>query len=125
MILPVANTNIREYDSIIRAQNQQVVLVGGLTQNSLNEDVQSTPLLGKVPFLGALFRATSQSSAKTELVILLKPTIIGRNDETMVEAMPVEEARISELDQGFHAGSLPQIFGNEAEKTKEKDTEFG
>lgn len=125
MLLPVADTNIREYDSIIRAQNEQVVLVGGLTQNSLNEDVQSTPLLGKVPFLGALFRATSQSSAKTELVILLKPTIIGRNDETMIDEMPVEETRISELDKGFHAGSLPEVFGNEAEKPKEKDTEIG
>lgn len=118
MVLPVANTNIREYDSIVRAENQQVILVGGLTQNSLNENVQSTPPLGKIPFLGSLFRSTNQSSAKTEMVILLKPTIIGRSDDSMINKLPVAESRISELDRGFHAGSLPEVFGNEGENPK-------
>jgi len=118
MILPVADSNIREYDSIIRAQNQQVIVVGGLTQNTMQEVIQSTPPLGNIPFLGMLFRSTNQTSAKTELVIMLKPTIIGRDDETMIQQMPVEEARIAQLDRGFHAGSLPAVFGNKAESSK-------
>ena len=118
MTLPLAKNEMREYDSIVRAKNNQVILVGGLTQNNLNENINSTPGLSKIPFLGMLFRSTYQNSAKTELVILLKPTVIGEENQTMASQLPLEESRINELDRGFHNGSLPEIFGNEAESPK-------
>jgi MSHA biogenesis protein MshL len=116
MELPLAKNSIREYDSIVRANDGQIVLIGGLTENVLKENLQGTPGLSGIPFVGSLFRSTQQSSAKGELVILLKPTILGRGRTLMADALPVESERLNQLDRGFHAGSMPQLFGNEAEK---------
>jgi MSHA biogenesis protein MshL len=74
--MPLAASNIRESDTIIRAANGQVVVIGGLMQNSTKDDVASVPILGDIPLLGALFRHTKKSSRKSELVILLKPTVV-------------------------------------------------
>ncbi|TKB51620.1 pilus (MSHA type) biogenesis protein MshL [Ferrimonas sediminicola] len=76
--LPLAQSDIRESDTLIRASSGDVVVIGGLMK-TLKEDVKSkVPLLGDIPGLGALFTNTSQREAKTELVILLKPTVIER-----------------------------------------------
>lgn len=74
--MPLAASNIRESDTVIRAANGQVVVIGGLMQ-TVTDDVQSgLPLLGDIPLIGGLFSHTKQSNRKSELVILLKPTII-------------------------------------------------
>ena len=77
--LPLASSNIRESDTIIRAANGQVVVIGGLMQNATQDEVASVPLLGDIPLIGGLFRHTRQTSRKSELVILLKPTVIDAN----------------------------------------------
>ena len=97
MSMPLAASTIRESDSIIRAANGQVVVIGGLMQNSTRDEQSSVPVLGRIPILGALFRHTKKTKYKSELVILLKPVVVdadGRqwSDEikrssTMLQAM--------------------------------------
>lgn len=79
--VPLAVSSIRESDSIIRAQSGQVVIIGGLMQNSVEENVSKVPLLGDIPLLGALFRHTQEITKKSELVILLKPIVIESNEQ--------------------------------------------
>jgi MSHA biogenesis protein MshL len=79
LTLPLAASNIRESDTIIRAANGQVVVIGGLMQNASQDEQSSVPLLGDIPLLGALFRHTKKSTRKSELVILLKPTVVDQN----------------------------------------------
>ena len=74
--LPLAVSNLRETDSIVRARDNQVVVIGGLMQDSTRDDAFSTPLLGDIPFLGNLFKQSRTSRLKSELVILLRPTIV-------------------------------------------------
>ncbi|BDY06748.1 pilus (MSHA type) biogenesis protein MshL [Ferrimonas sp. YFM] len=74
--LPLAQSDIRESDTLVRASSGDVVVIGGLMK-TLKEDIESkVPLLGDIPGLGMLFTNTSQRESKTELVILLKPTVI-------------------------------------------------
>ena len=80
--VPLAISSIRESDSIIRAKSGQVVVIGGLMQNSIEQRESSVPLLGSIPLLGALFRHTQDISKKSELVILLKPIVVD-SDEKM------------------------------------------
>jgi MSHA biogenesis protein MshL len=108
--LPSAFSTIRESDSIIRARNNQVIVLGGLMQNNTNEALQGTPGLGRVPFLGALFRNSKQASKKTELVILLRPIVVGAN--TWFQQMDQEADRFHRLNRGFHVGDRPEVFGN-------------
>ena len=76
IILPLAQSTIRESDTIIKAMSGEIVVIGGLMQ-SITEDLHSqTPVLGNVPFLGNLFKNTIQREVKKELIILIKPTIV-------------------------------------------------
>ncbi|EKO3510284.1 pilus (MSHA type) biogenesis protein MshL [Vibrio fluvialis] len=77
--LPLARSSIRESDSVIRAQDGDVVVIGGLMKTNTTNKVSKVPFLGDIPALGHLFRSTSELTEKTELVILLKPTVVGVN----------------------------------------------
>ena len=79
IILPLARSSVRESDSIIRAKSGEIVVIGGLIETKRVENESKTPLLGDVPFLGELFKSKSYSSQKKELVILLKPIVIGQD----------------------------------------------
>jgi MSHA biogenesis protein MshL len=111
--LPLAESTIRESDDVVRAQNGQVIVIGGLMQNDTSEKLASTPWLTRIPFLGALFRHTNQSSTKSELVILLKPTIV--NSSVWSDTIQEERNRFCQLDRGYHFGSRPEIFGTRGE----------
>jgi MSHA biogenesis protein MshL len=113
LTLPTAESTIRESDSIVRAKNNQIVIIGGLMQHTTSENVSSTPGLGRIPFFGALFRGTDQASRKTELVILLKPTYV--NDSTWADQLRDSRNQFCASDRGFHVGSRPEIFGTEGE----------
>jgi MSHA biogenesis protein MshL len=76
-VLPLAQSSVRESDTIIKAQSGEIVVIGGLIETR-NVDVNSqTPLLGNIPFLGELFKTKSQQKRKTELIIMLKPIVVG------------------------------------------------
>lgn len=78
-ILPLAQSTIRESDTIIRANSGEIVVIGGLMQSVKTEEVSKTPLLGDIPFLGGMFRNVNEVETKKELIILLKPTVVGVN----------------------------------------------
>jgi MSHA biogenesis protein MshL len=75
-ILPLAQSNIRESDTIIRARSGEIVVIGGLMQSMIADSESQTPLLGDIPILGNLFKSKKQTEVKKELVILLKPTVV-------------------------------------------------
>ena len=74
--LPLASSSASEADSVVRAKNGQVVIIGGLMREAGSSDRSQVPGLGNAPAVGKLFGNSSRSSQKRELVILLKPTVI-------------------------------------------------
>lgn len=79
VILPLAQSSVRESDTIIRAKSGEIVVIGGLIETTKIDLESKTPLLGDVPLLGELFKSKSQKTQKKELVILLKPIVVGQN----------------------------------------------
>ncbi|WP_299805421.1 pilus (MSHA type) biogenesis protein MshL [uncultured Shewanella sp.] len=77
--LPLAQSEIRESDTVIKAASGDVVVIGGLMKSENIELVSKVPLLGDIPFLGEAFTNRANSTVKTELVILLKPVVVGAN----------------------------------------------
>ncbi|PKI07553.1 pilus (MSHA type) biogenesis protein MshL, partial [Shewanella sp. 11B5] len=75
--LPLAQSEIRESDTVIRAASGDVVVIGGLMKSENIETVSKVPLLGDIPFLGEAFTSRTKSKKKTELIIMLKPTVVG------------------------------------------------
>ena len=79
LVLPLAQSSVRESDTIIRAMSGEVVVIGGLIETYKVDQESKTPILGDIPFLGELFKSKSQSSQKRELVIMLKPIVVSQN----------------------------------------------
>ena len=74
--LPLAFSSVRQSDSIIRARNGQVVVIGGLMRESSEQKRFGTPGLSRIPLLGQAFGSRQEETVKTELVILLRPIVI-------------------------------------------------
>jgi MSHA biogenesis protein MshL len=77
--LPLAFSTIRESDSIVRVKNKQVVVIGGLMENSSKNYQGKTPLLSNIPIISGLFKRKNNTASKTELVILLQPVLANDN----------------------------------------------
>ncbi|GAA5218998.1 pilus (MSHA type) biogenesis protein MshL [Corallincola platygyrae] len=76
--LPLAVSDIRETDTIIKAHSGDVVVIGGLMKSMIGYTDSKVPLLGDIPFMGEFFTNKREFESKSELVILIKPTLIER-----------------------------------------------
>lgn len=76
--LPLASSSVNESDTIVRVLDGDIVAIGGLMSSSLYRDGNKVPLAGDVPIFGEFFRQHRDSYRKTELVILIKPTVINK-----------------------------------------------
>jgi len=79
--LPLAFSEIRESDSVVKARSGQVIAIGGLMRNSFRQVDFTTPVLGNIPGVGRLFRSSREVETKTELVILLRPLVVDEDDD--------------------------------------------
>jgi len=79
--LPLASSDIRETDTIVRVTDGNIVAIGGLMGETSERNKSGLPWAGDIPIVGHAFKNTNRRNVKTELVILLKPTII-QGDET-------------------------------------------
>jgi general secretion pathway protein D len=69
-------TNKRAVESTVLVDDGQIVVIGGLIQDSVRDGVEKVPLLGDIPLLGALFRYKTRSRTKTNLMVFLRPTVL-------------------------------------------------
>jgi MSHA biogenesis protein MshL len=77
--LPLAKSTIRESDSIIRAKNGQMIIIGGLMSTKSTDDNASVPFFGDLPLVGNAFKHQREVTVKSELVIMLKATYLDDN----------------------------------------------
>lgn len=82
-VVPSANaatqgptTNKRSIKTIVMVEDGQVLILGGLIDDKLDESAQKVPLLGDVPLLGNLFRYRSTTKLKRNLMVFLHPVIL-------------------------------------------------
>lgn len=76
--IPIVDTT--NASTQVTVKSGRTVLIGGLMKDDLSKTVDKFPLLGDIPFFGALFRYTTDSKTKTELVIFLTPRIVEGNE---------------------------------------------
>ncbi len=69
-------TTQRSFSSIVRVRNQEMILLGGLEEESKNESGKGTPGLSRIPVLKWIFGERSKSKSETHLSVLIKPTVI-------------------------------------------------
>ena len=93
--LPLAFSQIRESDSIVRAKNGQVIVIGGLMRETRKRDNYKIPLLGSIPGIGHAFRSERDQGSTVELVLLLRPVIA--TDEDWQKLVDDPQTRIDAL----------------------------
>ncbi len=96
--LPLASSSVSETDSIVRALDGQVIAIGGLMRASSSDTNSQVPGVGEIPVVGNLFRRNNRSSSKSELVILLKPTVV-KNAETWSQNLLESQRNVQTLQQ--------------------------
>ena len=79
LVLPLAKSAIRESDTVVQANNGDIIVIGGLMKTDKQEIVSKVPLLGDIPWVGEAFTNRRESTKKVELVILLKPTVVEKD----------------------------------------------
>lgn len=66
----------REFSSIVRMQNQDLAILGGLEEKVKNDSGNGVPLLARIPVIKWLFSKRKREDSKQKLTILIKPTVI-------------------------------------------------
>ncbi len=114
-------TNKRSVESNVLVDDGQIIVLGGLIQDSVSDGVDKVPLLGDIPGLGNLFKYNTRKRSKTNLMVFLRPTVLrsaqsadtltkGRYDYILGEqAKPTPAA--NPLLQDEATPSLPRMPG--------------
>ena len=89
--------NKREIKTTVMVESGATVVLGGLIDEDVQESVQKVPLLGDIPFIGHLFKSTSNSTRKRNLMVFLRPTIIS--DAKVMNDMAKEKYNFIRADQ--------------------------
>ena len=79
--IPVVN--VQEVDSVVNMKNKQMMVMGGLLQDSTTSSQEGLPVASEVPVVGGLFRNQADKVRKTELVIFIKSTILDDASESV------------------------------------------
>ncbi|MDI6890544.1 MAG: pilus (MSHA type) biogenesis protein MshL [Thermodesulfovibrionales bacterium] len=74
--ISLPTVDLRQLSTTVRVKDGEMVIIGGLMQKKEVLEDSKVPLLGDIPLIGYLFKSRKRLDEKTELVIMLKPTIV-------------------------------------------------
>ena len=110
-------TNRRAIDSNVLVDDGQIVVLGGLIEDSVEGGISKVPLLGDIPGLGRLFRYDNRKRVKTNLLIFLRPVVLRSADQ----AWDVTANRYDYINQRSQDARMPTPFGMVDVKQPELD----
>jgi MSHA biogenesis protein MshL len=113
--LPLAQSRIRESDSIVRAQNGQIVVIGGLMQETASDRYAGPPGIGRTPVLGSMLSHRQELATKSELVILLRPLVVDSPEAWGAAAAQTEgflDALMRDRNRGYRAAGDSKALGS-------------
>jgi general secretion pathway protein D len=90
-------TTKREVKTIAVVKDGEAVIVGGLIKDKVTESESKVPLLGDIPLLGSLFKDTTYTTDKVNLVIILTPYIVEKSSD--LEKLRENLQQMSKLEQ--------------------------
>jgi MSHA biogenesis protein MshL len=68
--------SVREADTLVRVHERETIVIAGLMEERVRREERRVPVLGDLPGVGPLFRGRTTSRRKTDLIILLTPTVM-------------------------------------------------
>jgi general secretion pathway protein D len=103
-------TNKRTISTSVSVGNGQILVLGGLIDNQLNDSTTRIPLLSSLPLLGNLFKSTSITHTKRNLMVFIHPVILRQpGDGDYYTRLKYDSVRKAELDTAD--GAVPLVGG--------------
>ncbi len=91
-------TNTREITTSVLADDEDIIVIGGLIEQTDTIVNQKVPILGDIPVLGNLFKSEGKAVARTNLMVFIKPTIVrDRDDASEVTSRNYRYIRAEEM----------------------------
>lgn len=94
--LPLASSSVNETDTVVRVRDGFIVAIGGLMHQSQDNEKAQVPFVGDLPVIGNLFKQNNKTMKKTELVFLIKPTVI-KSDSDWRQDLAAMSRRLEEM----------------------------
>jgi general secretion pathway protein D len=100
---PPPSTAKREATSQLSVRSGDAVLLGGFMRNDSRTSHSGVPFLKDIPVLGYLFKSHNSSKSRSELMVLIKPTVLSSPEEAakLADAQRVDSPAIRELEKDF------------------------
>ncbi|MBF0621199.1 MAG: pilus (MSHA type) biogenesis protein MshL [Magnetococcales bacterium] len=92
----LASSTTRESDSVVSARSGEIVVIGGLMKTEQQNASNGVPVLSELPLFGSLFSQVDKTVSKSELVILMRPTVIGKSRDAWKNDLKAMRKRIKE-----------------------------
>ena len=92
-----ATIDKREIKTTIMADSGDTIVLGGLIDDEVTENIQKVPILGDIPFIGFLFKSTTNSTRKRNLMVFLRATIV--RDSTLMKEISESKYNYIRADQ--------------------------
>lgn len=110
-------TSSKDATAKVAVRDHDTIMLGGLIENSKNNNNSGVPLLKDVPLIGVLFRSTSSDSTRSELIVLIRPTVLP-TPEVAALAAKAEQSRMPEINR-----MEAEIEKSEADRIKRANDE--
>jgi MSHA biogenesis protein MshL len=108
VVSSIPQTQTREMESVLKIENNQIAVLGGLMQDEVNDLTDAVPSISSIPGVGNLFMNRNDKTQKTELVIFLRPAVI-------------KEASVTADYSEFRSGLPDAYFFKSANNGKSND----
>lgn len=123
-------TNKRSIKTSILSDDGQTIVLGGLVSDDVTRSVSKVPFLGDLPYIGALFRSTSNKRSKKNLLVFLQPTILRDSSSAeTVSKQKYEALRTIDLGLDFdgkltrYPANIDDVYKSGSERTTPASTE--
>jgi general secretion pathway protein D len=120
-------TNKRSIETTVVVDDGNTVVLGGLIEDSLSDNTQAVPLLGRIPLLGWLFKSNEKRKTKTNLMVFLRPIIVRGADDSYgftrnrYDHMQATEKTVWKKASPLLEGFKPVVPAPAPEKPAEED----
>jgi len=101
------NTTHRSTTTTVSVQDRDTIMLGGYIRSARSKQKSGVPVLKDIPILGGLFRSTSRDSKRSELIVLMRPTVLA-NPKEAAEAARLEKERLPGIREMEHEWNMEQ-----------------
>lgn len=105
-------TTIRTTETTVEVKNNQMIVTGGLIQDSQNDSTRGVPFIKDIPVLGNWFRTDSRTNRRTNLLVFITPKVISNQYEARDETVELAGELRSEIELTDARPSREEVLAN-------------